>query len=378
MGSNTLRGGVKSYGAMSLVGNWTEDRVAPDFGGLRPSAETEKQIRDMAGACTRAREWGVHVWQVCAHLWGRVPPSLAVDTHTCTRARAATGKSVPAYGGHLLEKMERRHAAGGGGGAEESKEGGAPLHFASIEDRFDYANLINPDKLYPAATWASVTASTHFGKKGGSHLDAGEFSSAYTLAQTRLTGDAAAMTAYRARWMNDGERGARDARFTSVAAESLGAAVDASRRPKGERFLPGTCKAVEVLRDKAVDVWGADAVWVLLRALPARFTLAQLRKGAESVGVALSVDQGKDLWRQLDAADAGVATRDTLADLLLARGLDGDRADVVDVVWKLLTSLGHGTVRGRRCGGRGRGHATCSHQRQQHPHQRQQQCSHCR
>lgn len=50
MGSNTLRGGVKSYGAMSLVGNWTEDRVAPDFGGLRPAAETEKQVRDMAGS----------------------------------------------------------------------------------------------------------------------------------------------------------------------------------------------------------------------------------------------------------------------------------------------------------------------------------------
>jgi hypothetical protein len=220
-----------------------------------------------------------------------------------------------------------------------------PTHFDSIEERFDYSNLINPDRLYPAGTWASVTSSTHFGKD---HRDSHEFSSTYTMAQTFLTKDPGALEGYRRRWMNDGEEGTRDARYTSEMLATLGASVQPKGQIKASRVLPATTKGTEVLRDACLEAFGVDGIWKLARMLPDTFNFLQLRKGVDQLGLTLSLDRSKDLWKQCDPLDTGSAYREALISPLLTPPLASNtlRSDVVDLAWRLLQHITHNKVSG--------------------------------
>ena len=280
----------------------------------------------------------------------------------CLRSQlfAATGKRIPPYGAHLLEKTRK-----------PASESGSPTSksFEHIEDRFDYANLINPDRMYPASTWASVTQSTHFGV---AHKDADEFSSHYKLAQTSLTGDADALQAYRKRWINDDDPAVRESRFgaetalalsapfspplASPAAQPPIAALESTSRATTQRklaattmaasrFIPGATKGVEELRDKMLERYDEDGVWVLLRALPARFNFLQLRKIFETLELNISLDRTKDLWKECDAAERGEIKRDDLARVLCSHAGTELRSDASQLAWDTFHAVGHDKVR---------------------------------
>jgi hypothetical protein len=57
-GTNVLRGGKKLFGALTLEGNWYNDRKLTSFQGVRPIVETETQIRaaESEQSWFRARE----------------------------------------------------------------------------------------------------------------------------------------------------------------------------------------------------------------------------------------------------------------------------------------------------------------------------------
>ncbi|RYG56175.1 hypothetical protein EON66_03535 [archaeon] len=211
------------------------------------------------------------------------------------------------------------------------------ITFNSIDDRFDYTNVINPDRKYPAYTWCSVTESEHFAGAG----EKGEFRGTYKLASNGMTSAESTRAAYRARWTNDTEPAIRDARFTTEAVRTLSTSAPEALRPCAQRFLPGTCKALETLREKAQAALGLNAVWMVARTLPTRFNLAQLKRGLETLGVTLSVDEGKDVWKQWDAEATGTTTRDIAMISLLTHTVSTLRVEAVDTLWLVLTRICH-------------------------------------
>lgn len=142
-GSNTLRGGVKSYAPASLVGNWLEERKEPSFRGGKLEGRTEQQARNLVSTATSVATFG-------ATLGGTDPASR-------------------------------------------------------IEARFDSENVIYPDRLHPgahrevagarpanecarplcaASTWVSIAGAAHF---GGAAADARSFTSGYKVVTSDLT-----------------------------------------------------------------------------------------------------------------------------------------------------------------------------------------------
>lgn len=222
----------------------------------------------------------------------------------------------------------------------------APKHFEAIEDRFDRGNLINPDRLYPASTWASLTGREHFGASEGAHLARGEFHSKHRPDRTGMGEGSATLHAYRARWLAEAHPGGRDMRFTSENTRALGAPVAGKYRPGAVRVIAGATKGVEMLRDKATEAFGSEGVAVLLQHLPASFNLPQLRAvigDAAPVGMSMrmSVDEGKSLWKQAEVAELVPVRRAVFAETLGPREetLPQVRRDAITAAWSLITAL---------------------------------------
>jgi hypothetical protein len=201
-----------------------------------------------------------------------------------------------------------------------------------------------------------VTSTTHFGKQAdvppetfgkGSHKHVPH----------ELVRDPSALAEYRARWINEPEPALRLVRFTSAMTSSLATSVAPAHQVSVQRFLVGVPKSVEVLRMRAADEIGVDAVLRLALTLPATYhrsassMVNPLRMALQAKGVKVSADQANELWKFLDPTETLEAHRDDLIRALLGHPFGEARLAAVQRAWGNLTELskGHrvtmGTVR---------------------------------
>jgi hypothetical protein len=219
-----------------------------------------------------------------------------------------------------------------------------PHHFEAIEDRFDKNNLINPDRLYPASTWGSIAAKEHYGAAEGDHL--GDMKAFHSRPHGNHTGHGdgtVTLQNYRTRWLRDPSDAARDLRYTTEVMRTTAQAVDPRFRQHCSRVLPGTTKGLEALRDKLMSSYGTEGLSLLLQRLPNSFILSQLRAivGPDNggLGLKMTVDEGKNIWRQSEAGELTPFTKEQFAATLIPSTLSPLRQDAITAAWTLVTAL---------------------------------------
>ena len=225
----------------------------------------------------------------------------SVLTETQIRQAQVAGLPTPTYGAALASTY---------------------AHLKTIEQHFDYGNLVYYDRRYNGATSGSIQQTAHFGKT--LPLDTADFSTSYRLGGPAVARDPAQLAAYRATHTTDA-RGAFAVaqRFTTAHASATGgAAVPLRFQPSPARALAGQVKACDLLLAKASDVHGWHAPLRLLLALPPSFDKLVLRAALARLGLrALTIDQEKELMRDLCASPEGhdmVAQRGALLERLTA------------------------------------------------------------
>jgi hypothetical protein len=266
------------YDAKCLVANWYDSRKEPSFPGVRPSVQTETQIRN------------------------------AETLHVPT----------PTYGAALRSTY---------------------AHIKSVEDHFDYSNLVYPDRRYNGSTSASISSTAHFSKK--IDMDTADFSTSYHLGGPAVARDPALLATYRSQNTRD-PRGAFavSQRFTSGAvASTTGSSVPSKYQPVVNRALPGCVKSLDILLARAMERHGWDAALRLRLALPSRFDKLVLRACIARLGLLpLSINEEKELMVDLCASPEGhemVADRETLlANLLHTTPPTHQRLVAMDGAWE--------------------------------------------
>jgi hypothetical protein len=224
-------------------------------------------------------------------------------------------------------------------------------HIKSIEDELDYDNPVYPYKRYSEDKWASLNSTVHFGKSGGEPRDDKQFVCSYKAANHELIKDPVLTSDYRSRWINEPEPVLREQRFTSAMVAGLAGTVPGKFAPSVQRFLVGVPKAVEILRDRAVEALGTDGVLRLHVLLPPRWKRSAssmvnpLQISLKDVcGIKINIDQANELYKYLDPLQTNEAHRSDLITALLSRPLDGMRQQAVHNAWGVLLELGRGTV----------------------------------
>ena len=221
-------------------------------------------------------------------------------TETQIRQAEVAGLPTPTYGASLASTY---------------------AHIKTVEQHFDYSNLVYPDRRYNGSTSASIQGTAHFGKQAA--MDTADFSTSYRLGGPACATDPAKLAEYRATHTMDA-RGAFavSQRFTTAYASATGgAAVPLRFQPSPARPRAGQVKSVDLLLAKAVDVHGWDAALRLQLALPPSFSKLVLRAALARLGLrALSINEEKELMKDLCASPEGhdmTAARDALLSRLL-------------------------------------------------------------
>jgi hypothetical protein len=219
-------------------------------------------------------------------------------------------------------------------------------HIKSIENDLDYENPVYPYKRYSERQWASLNSTVHFGRTGHVAEDDAQFACSFHAARHELVRDPVLLADYRTRWINEAEGALRERRFTSSVVAGTAGTVPGKFAPSVQRFLVGLPKSLEVLREKAVEALGADAVLRLHVLLPPRWRRSRssmvnpLQLSLKDVcGVKLSIDQANELYKFLDPLETTEAHRADLIAALLSRPLDGERHACVQNAWQVLLDL---------------------------------------
>ena len=114
------------------------------------------------------------------------------------------------------------------------------------DDRIDYSNPVQYDKEAAPSSWQTVTHGTH-GNPGKLQTSIKDFSSTFSMKDTALTRSKPAADNYAARWTKH-QKGSASDRFVTETSHAQAIAVPRSFQARLVRRLPGTPKALEVLR----------------------------------------------------------------------------------------------------------------------------------
>ncbi|CAM9102114.1 unnamed protein product [Hapterophycus canaliculatus] len=156
------------------------------------------------------------------------------------------------------------------------------------DPRIDYARVINYDRQQRDSQWAGITT-TEFVAPGDAGEKSKEFASSFTL--TGGMTDPGVLEEYRRSWTVEKDC-VRPVRFKTDAVTSANTGVPARFRLTETRALPGTPKAVERLRTKALE-YGQMGVVRLRQALQ-----PQLKTDSSAVGFTDGPGGGSGLQQQ--------------------------------------------------------------------------------
>jgi hypothetical protein len=325
---------MKVYSTRTLLGNWVEDRRLPSWEGTVPSASTEQQVRNFEATGITVPAYGASL--LLRQGQAKAPPSPYAKASASPRAPSPESTRRLEDTRRALGISLQRSPQGAGNSLGGSGRSPAPASLRP-EERYDTGNIVAPDRLYPAATWASLQREVHFGADNTRAEDAAEFRPKIGVMGPMGTGtsanaDPTMLAEYRRKWINEPEVAVASRRFTPSMMADGANAVAGRYRMGGERFFPGTVKSVSTLVERCQERHGADSVWLLVRSCPRRFTLLQLHAFVQhgpsgpclasaggTLDCPLTVDEGKELFRQLALEEPTNA--DATQALLLASGI---------------------------------------------------------